>query len=241
MRNRSILSIGAAALVLCLAAAQSFGAYDPNLANKLTTSKHNMNRYTGAVITGNQVCLPCHTPHNANTSLDNGEFLWNHTVNFAQSYQLYTGSTGHVTSYTSSSSGNPVLDTDSKLCLSCHDGLIAVDNYGGAYAKQGTAVITGSKNLGTDLRNDHPIGIGYPGLSNDGLTFTGTRYFSPLETGFTTSTPPAVGGGAISIITLPDGRKGIGCTTCHTPHTPTYGFLRMSNDGSAMCFKCHNK
>ncbi|MCP4665925.1 MAG: cytochrome C, partial [Deltaproteobacteria bacterium] len=70
-----------------------------------------------------QICLPCHTPHNADTSVTDGP-LWNHQVTTVATYTLYTSSTFEATD-----SGQP--DGRSKLCLSCHDGTVAVDSFGG--------------------------------------------------------------------------------------------------------------
>ncbi|MCP4667023.1 MAG: cytochrome C, partial [Deltaproteobacteria bacterium] len=91
----------------------------------------------------NEICLPCHTPHNANTLPDAP--LWNHELTTA-SYTLYTSSTLDATM------GQP--DGRSKLCLSCHDGTVAIDSFGGV---TGGTTITGDANLGTDLRDDHPV------------------------------------------------------------------------------------
>ena len=58
--------------------------------------------------------------------------------------------------------------------------------------------------------------------------------------------PTAAGGGGITLAPAPGaaaGAKGtvIGCGTCHTPHTNTYGFLRFPNTNSQMCLTCHDK
>ncbi|NIA21349.1 MAG: hypothetical protein GWP05_05135 [Anaerolineaceae bacterium] len=104
------------------------------------------------------------------------------------------------------------LDMASRLCLSCHDGQTAVDSYGG---NQGYEMITGSANIGTDLRNDHPIGVDYP---------TDNNRYKP------TPNLPLFGvGGTVE------------CSTCHDPHENANGsFLRLSNSGSAMCLECHD-
>ena len=55
------------------------------------------------------------------------------------------------------SPGQP--DGVSLLCLSCHDGTVALDAYGGDPGNAGT--IGDQFDLGTDLNNDHPISIVY--------------------------------------------------------------------------------
>lgn len=98
-----------------------------------------------------EVCVFCHTPHNANPAAP----LWNQTLSSAGStYQPYTSTT--LTASVGLPSGG------SKLCLSCHDGTIAIGNTinNGKLAMQGVNAqgqLTGASNLGTDLRNDHPI------------------------------------------------------------------------------------
>ena len=94
-----------------------------------------------------EICIFCHAPHNnANVA---GDVLWNHALSTA-TYTLY-----------SSPSMNATVTQPggvSKLCLSCHDGTVAIDSYG---ARTGTNFVTGGKNLGTNFSNDHPIGITY--------------------------------------------------------------------------------
>ena len=96
---------------------------------------------------GGQICLPCHAPHNSE-SVANAP-LWNHDVSVA-SYTLYS---------------SPTLDAQpgqpggaSKLCLSCHDGTVAIDAFGG---RKGTDFMSGGALVGTDLSDDHPISFTY--------------------------------------------------------------------------------
>jgi predicted CXXCH cytochrome family protein len=155
-------------------------------------------------------------------------------------------------------SSNPELDTTSHLCLSCHDGSIAIDAYGGkttGSVYMGTiasfAAIAGSTD--TDLSADHPLGVGYPGLTttatvNNGVVAAGGTGASWTSVpGWNDPTQPAFTTGginglpAINLVPLPNGLVGVGCGTCHEPHDNTYGFVRMNNNGSALCLKCHAK
>ena len=207
---------------------------------KIKLSPHDLSGYANAK---GEVCLPCHTPHNANV-LANGQLLWNHQVS-NETYTLYTAI--HATVYTTQgnkSSLNPVLDPASRMCLGCHDGNIAMDNFGGT-TTGGTHKMTGINAIASDadkLGNDHPVGIGYPGLSGDGKTFDAANakgYFDP--TSATWGSGGVNGTLAVQLMPLVDGRQGIGCSTCHTSHDYTYKFLRMDNTGSALCYKCHDK
>jgi predicted CXXCH cytochrome family protein len=155
----------------------------------------------------NEICLPCHTPHGSDTTVTDAP-LWNHQVTTA-TFQMYTTISGRT--------GDP--NGASKLCLSCHDGITAMDNYGGNTG--GTIVMTGDHAIGTDLRNDHPIGLSYP---------------PPTGQYATAATVKAAG------LRLPnDGTNDrIECQSCHDPHLTTNGeFLRMSNTDSALCRTCH--
>ena len=120
---------------------------------------------------------------------------------------------------------------------------MTTNNVGRMNRISGTVMIAGSRAVGADnLSNDHPIGIKYPGLSDDGKTWTTTSgYFNPTDPAFSTATGGSVGGAAVKLVDIAPGVKGIGCGTCHTPHSNKFKFLRMSNDGSALCFKCHDK
>ncbi|MDP2962536.1 MAG: cytochrome c3 family protein, partial [Sulfurimicrobium sp.] len=68
----------------------------------------------------NQVCVYCHTPHDSNTA-NGGKLLWNKPFSTA-TYTLYSSPTAKLTP--SQPTG---ASSSSALCLSCHDGTIAVD------------------------------------------------------------------------------------------------------------------
>ena len=233
-----------AAMAMVVAMMAGAAAAQTNTLGKLTGSKHDLNTWgNGLVIPGNQICLPCHTPHGGNNEVEEGRFLWNHKVS-TKSFTLYTAKfTG--TRFGKTSSANPVLDGESKMCLSCHDGVTALDAFGGS---DGTnKVMTGTRAVGADdLSNDHPIGIKYPGLNDAGTTWDaskGSGYFDPTQPTWTTPTDrnSFTGGAAVKLVDLSPGVVGIGCGSCHTPHSNKFKYLRMSNDGSALCFKCHDK
>lgn len=126
----------------------------------ILSSKHNMSSWgPGDVkaLTEDQVCVFCHTPHNATPLTP----LWNRAIQEGTNYQLYESSTLKVT--VSQPTG------PSRLCLSCHDGTVglgAVMSVSGGIAM--TRELSGrSTLLGTDLRDDHPFSFSY----NDALPF----------------------------------------------------------------------
>src|SRR5665811_812821 len=72
---------------------------------------------------GGEICQPCHTPHDASLDMA-GSPLWNRQSTSA-TFQLYSSPTFDGSSTIEQPSGT------SKLCLSCHDGTVALDNFGG--------------------------------------------------------------------------------------------------------------
>lgn len=187
--------------------------------SKVANTPHNLNTVDvwGVVIPQNRVCLPCHTPHNAQTD-DNvaGLALWNHAIT-EQTFEMYTTSAGHE-----AIGGQP--EGPSKLCLSCHDGATAVDSFGGNedFFNNVTIAPDRPSNIGVDLRDDHPIGIQYPPPDltgyHDKSTFTGVK------------------------VVMINGVDRVECTSCHDPHDNSNGmFLRQTLDGSLLCLECHDE
>lgn len=204
-------------------------------------SPHDLNTLTGVSIPGQQVCLPCHAPHNTTMS----EHLWNHSPS-TNTYQLYYSK--HSTRYSSTSAAE--LDQVSKMCLSCHDGAIAVDSYNGHTGSRQMGEISAGSVIGGggDLTNDHPVGVRYPGYKTDG-TWSGSGYNDPRLFSSDRKGPDgssALGGAAVKLYKLESEGSGdastiVGCGTCHTPHSYDYRFLRIKNDYSTLCLKCHVK
>ncbi|NOX85832.1 MAG: cytochrome c3 family protein [Chlorobi bacterium] len=165
-----------------------------------------------------EICIVCHTPHHADISVTDAP-LWNHQLSTA-TYTVYSSSTLDATV------GQP--DGISKLCLSCHDGTVALDNFGGK--TNGTTFISGDELLGTDLSDDHPISFVYDATlaSTDGGLYDPTTTNSGL-------------GGTIDADML-FGTK-LECASCHDVHNGSgvAKLLVKSNAASALCLTCHNK
>ena len=161
-----------------------------------------------------QICIFCHTPHNSMTTVSDAP-LWNHDVTQA-TFSTYSSPTLNATV------GQP--GGTSKLCLSCHDGTVAIDSFGG---NNGTHMMGGGAKIGNNLSNDHPISFVYDAAlaSADGGLFT------PNSTSYVDAAKklPLFGGK-------------LECATCHNVHDDSQGkFLRVSNASSALCLSCHNK
>jgi len=165
---------------------------------------------------GGEICITCHTPHSSQTVANAP--LWNHTLTTA-SFTVYSSTTLNATV------GQP--SGRSKLCLSCHDGSVAVDSYGGA---TGTNFVTGDALVGTNLSNDHPVSFTYDaalatadgGLKNPATTNSGL-------------------GSTIAADMLFGGQ--LECSSCHDVHNgPNINYLLLkSNAASALCLTCHSK
>jgi predicted CXXCH cytochrome family protein len=167
-----------------------------------------------------QICKVCHAPHNA-VDASTGP-LWNHLSTTVSAYGLYVSPTSTLDT-TVSQPG-----TTSKLCLSCHDGTVALDSYGaGATDNDGTK-ISGVANVGTDLADDHPIGFTY----DTALATSDGELATPASASEVTSGDyPLFSGSQFE------------CATCHDAHNTGTGekFLRETAVGSAICKVCHNK
>ena len=180
---------------------------------------------------GEQICQPCHTPHNADISITEAP-LWNHQFTTA-TYQMYTSIRAGAGTM------GAVIDGTSKLCLSCHDGSVAIGSFGG---QTGTVYMSGynngGANFGTDLRNDHPVSVDYAAALAAG--WGGLRQTSFL---YSTYTSPGVYGVTTKAVSSKlDAAGKVQCTSCHGAHSNKLGYqLSMSNQGSAICLICHSK
>lgn len=167
-----------------------------------------------------EICNVCHTPHNATT--ETAAPLWDHSVTSA-SYTVYTSTTLNA------SPGQP--SGVSKLCLSCHDGSVAIDAFAGS---SGSVSITGNALVGSDLKNDHPVSFTY----NTALATADGELFNPAVA--TTSI-----GGTIEADLLfgTAGSKTVECASCHDVHNARSNnyLLQINNVDSDLCLTCHNK
>lgn len=179
---------------------------------------------------GGEICVVCHTPHNADTSVTAAP-LWNHEVTVA-AHTMYSSTTfdgaGTI-------AGGPT--GASKLCLSCHDGTVAIDSFGGA---TGTSTIQNPNAIfGTDLSNDHPISFTY----DTALATADGALADPAVATVTIGDATDFKNGTISDLMLPGGE--LQCNSCHDVHNKFAAaatkLLRISNANSDLCLTCHTK
>ncbi|MHB1687230.1 MAG: cytochrome c3 family protein [Ignavibacteriaceae bacterium] len=203
-----------------------------SFAQTIVTSKHDLSITgdTAAHSTNeSQVCIFCHTPHQ---KLISAKPLWNKNLSAVASYGVYSSSSLNATLTDVGAGG-----TTSNLCLSCHDGTVAVnslDNMSstGTPTMTGTGLtankISGNGLIGTSLTNDHPINFAYDAA------------LATADGGLKTPVSVSYVDAAHKIPLY--GTSTLQCATCHNPHDKTNGsFLRLLNSGSALCITCHNK
>ncbi len=183
-------------------------------------SKHD---FSGKGWGSDDSCAFCHTPHGGMTVTGTNVPLWSHKMTTA-TYTLYNSAT---LQYPAQQPRN-----QSKLCLSCHDGTVAIDSFG---AQNGSHFITGKQNLGTVLTNDHPISIPWLHQTmDDNANCLGCHYDFANGNYRATYTPMYTESGTIYME----------CGSCHEPHNkyPANGkMLRYSMAGSQLCLLCHGK
>ncbi len=171
-----------------------------------------------------KLCISCHTPHGADTSAVQAP-LWNREIP-SRTYFVY-----------SSPSLDATMDQPSaasKLCLSCHDGSLAVDLYGGNI---GTRYIRDSEAIAGDfdeLRSDHPISF----LYDDALAAEDGELYPP------TTTSSGLGRTIQLDLLIEDQLE---CSSCHDVHNGPAAvavddnLLVITQRESRLCLTCHNK
>ena len=178
------------------------------------------------------ICVFCHTPHG---SQDSQAPLWNRQLSNV-AYTLYDSSSMDATATQPQGS--------SKMCLSCHDGTIAIGavnvlngsytiqdpaseaipmtiSQGGSVMPPGVGLNTGfTRNLGVDLTNDHPISVQY----DSNLAVNDGELRDPaLEPHIANRAP-----GVNPDIPLEDNQ--LQCSSCHDPH------IRSTNEDENIKF-----
>jgi hypothetical protein len=193
----------------------------------ITGSRHD---FSGFNFSGGQICLPCHTPHNAQ---DDAAPLWNHELSTA-TYNLYSSPSMQATVNQPTGA--------SKLCLSCHDGTVAVDSFGGESGTMFIDAFSADANLTTDLSNDHPISFVY----DTDLAVADPGLFDPATTNVTIGSGTFTRTGTIAEVMLAD--NVLQCQSCHSVHNDFVAGTQISNallkvtiGGSKICLTCHNK
>ncbi len=208
--------------------------------------------YTSSSDTLNRICIFCHAPHNTyRLSTATGGLgpqatdqftylpLWNHTLQ-STAYLPYDNGTGAPQNGAKASQAiisGIVIGSSSLLCLSCHDGSIAVNSYGNTAQKSqssGGSPITQAYQIGKDgyLGNHHPIGFNYDTVAS------GDTEIRSADTAKLTSTT------FVRDHLLGAGNTQMECGTCHAVHNKGNTgetLLWRSDTNSQLCLTCHDK
>ena len=211
--RRSMLPFIRAALVVLAAAAVVASGQPAHAQSAVTQTRHNLAPSgPGAVKAADAsgVCVYCHTPHDASPSRG----LWNRLLP-PVTYRIYTSST------TKARIDQPT--GSSRLCLSCHDGVLALGSLRASPRRPRAAVglLKGEALIGTDLSDDHPVSFVYD------------------------TAVAAAHGGLADPASLPatvrlDDSRQMQCTSCHDPHEDRRAdFLRRDDLFGSLCITCH--
>ncbi len=291
MFNHTKEARGLAGLVVRMLAVAAFALGASGAYAGIAATKHNLGADNAAnenyMTTGTtEICVFCHTPHASNTNVTAP--LWNKPVQAGTSYTTYTTATSATIE------GSVDMSGISLACLSCHDGTQAMDTMinkpgSGGWSAAGAAITggvwTGARqsngqltnagefiaNLGTDLTNDHPVGIQYcgGGISTGGASTTAASTGSCRDGDFNAPQNGLIGGHRAWWVDTATGAAGtrqktdmilyaraptlagdttsgqfqpfVECASCHDPHSENATFLRVPNTQSAVCLACHNK
>lgn len=249
-------------LVVALAALMGLAGTAIALPNGVMYGPHNLGTTGSGNFAGGtetEICIYCHTPHNAEAGQ---KFLWVRQGQTA-SFALYTASP--TLNFTKA--GAQLSDV-SKMCMSCHDGATALNSmanprpgmvsnrlgdvwdpsFTGEWGPNIGEWGVDSGGSGGNLTNDHPVSFNYD-QSYAAESAAGTLY-------------PINDAKAKGLVFWGPGQNMVECVTCHDPHV-NYGswysrepgrqhslgtfdrslapFLRRSNASSGLCFSCHNK
>ncbi len=126
-------------------------------------------------------------------------------------------------------------------CLACHS---PTGGIAGAGASDFTVFA-----IGTDLRNDHPVGIRFPATAGAGTDFKDPPRKEARLAWFDNNGNGRADANEIRLYNTGEGYE-VECASCHDPHgVPSAGpgstfnatFLRVSNAGSGVCLSCHTK
>jgi len=176
-----------------------------------------------------QVCVFCHTPHGSTQDKNPGSLvapLWNRALAADATYTAYDSSSTQA-----NVDANP--GGSSKLCLSCHDGTIAVGNVNvlegasdvsigmsGTDANMipaGSGADTGfTRRIGNNLQNDHPISFSFDSSKTaQRLADADGELRDPINPDGSHIAIPSPGNKPL--IPLDHDGK-VQCTSCHDPH-----------------------
>jgi hypothetical protein len=225
VRERTQLRVAVLIVLVCLIAGSTWAQQDSVLGtlHNLSTSGPGEVR----ALDETEVCKFCHIPHNAVAPVP----LWSHELSETQ-YEM----PAPRGSQAASRSHQP--DGSSRLCLSCHDGTVALGKVAGEpreIAMSGPGRLGPGRRgyLGTDLSGSHPISF----VVRDDVA---RERVIESDMGLRSLTL-ITGDREVRL----DGQGKMQCTTCHDPHSDRHyqeGLVPrfwVSSTVDGVCLKCH--
>lgn len=234
-----------------------------NTIHNLSSTNTTLSQYAADNV--DEVCVFCHTPHGG---LLTGP-LWNRSSPDAGSFTHYNSAT--LSTYLTGLSVSRNINDESLICMSCHDGSVAVDHLindpnslNGAPIEIffgntdvtivdvfGTASRIGGSQSNTsgtgDLSDDHPISFSYDSVLSDPMYSAGGSKDGQLrDVGTVGDTTSALGWKNEGVRFFGADHR-VECSSCHDPHVDYVTnadytpFLIRPNAGSDLCLSCHNK
>ena len=165
---------------------------------------HDLSSRVGAT---NGSCQYCHAPHlwvGSNIAVD-GTPLWNRNFD----------ATGLVPYGLTVAGNTSTPGAMSQTCLSCHNGLTNIGSIVNGTSDALAVLTTATHSVGTDMTNDHPVGLPIPATTDYLAAQTTYPVFSAGNT--------------------------VECASCHEPHTGAAGAKFLRTAGVIACDACHNK
>jgi predicted CXXCH cytochrome family protein len=195
----------------------------------IVNSAHDLrSRFNAAPFT---VCSFCHIAHKfGDAPAGPGPLLWNHTMSSVASYGVYQSQSFNGLNTDIADLGGQ--NTVSNLCLSCHDGTVAVNSFYEAVTganfqpiPQNTTFMPQSHRV-RDLTKQHPVNFSYTAL---------------LATKAGMLVPSSANSvDAAGEIPLFQGK--MQCATCHDPHNGTSSIFVQAfptQTSGSFCTYCH--
>jgi predicted CXXCH cytochrome family protein len=212
------------------------GAVDSAVAQSpVALTRHNMSasgRGTVRATVESQVCVFCHTPHRVASQAAPG---WNRRQ-----------SATHYTPYGSGSLQANVGQPNgaSKLCLSCHDGTIALGQVLNLRGMRPATIALQGTNTGGQFPAGSPPVIGTVLVNDHPISFTFDQALKSADGELVDPASLRSGPVRLSPGTDPDVADAVQCTSCHDAHDEGAGkFLRKQTKGQVdnLCLTCHRK
>lgn len=208
-----------------------------------------------------EICVFCHTPHNAS----NSRLIWNKGDFSSWPNQTADFGTPDGKTNMGTQVDNVTLTASTLRCLTCHDGSTSVGQVNFVYngtAGSATLPMTGADqtagkitnslfvvgggllNGKRDMSKNHPVSVPYAGSTYNGIVSAGPDNFVADATVVATSDEMLKGAA---------GAYGVECTSCHDVHgqadstksttMPAHlgQMVKIGMDSSNLCLTCHVK